>query len=189
MSSVNAFVSALVLASSAALAQVTLSGSATADNLFTASVSTSATDAGTAWFSGNSWPTTYTSTTNISEPGEYFLHVRAQDQGRPEMFIGRFTLTGINATFANGTQTLVTNATDWEVSTVGFGLTANDPVVIGPNGISPWGPYAAMPEASFIWAPVYADGVAFFTARFTVVPAPSVIALAGAGLIAVRRRR
>lgn len=172
----------------AANAQIILAGSATADNLFRASISTSATTVGDFWFGGNSWPNTFSSSTEITAPGTYFLHVFAQDQGRPEMFIGRFTLTGQSA-FANGTQELLTNATDWVVSNTGYGENTAAPIVIGPNGSGPWGNYVAMGNANFIWAPEYANGAAYFTASFTVIPAPTTAAAGLFGLVALRRKR
>ncbi len=172
----------------AANAQITLAGSATADNLFAASVSTSATAPGTVWLSGNNWPSTFSASTEIPVAGTYYLHVFAQDQGRPEMFIGRFTLTGQSA-FANGTQELLTNATDWVVSNTGFGDNTTAPTVLGPNGSGPWGNFTAMGNASFIWAPQYANGLAYFTASFTVIPAPTTAAAGLLGLVALRRKR
>jgi hypothetical protein len=168
--------------------QVILAGSATADNLFRASISTSATTAGTNWFNGDSWPTTFSSSIEITDPGTYYLHVFAQDQGRPEMFIGRFTLTGQSA-FANGTQELLTNATDWVVSNTGFGDNTTAPIIIGPNGSGPWGNFVAMGNANFIWAPQYANGIAYFTASFTVLPTPATAAVGLVGLFALRRKR
>lgn len=172
----------------AANAQIILAGSATADNLFAASVSTSATAPGTVWLSGNNWPSTFSGSTEITEAGTYYLHVFAQDQGRPEMFIGRFTLTGQSA-FANGTQELLTNATDWVVSTSNPGVDTTAPIIIGPNGSGPWGTYSSMPGASFIWAPQYANGIAYFTASFTVIPAPATAAAGLLGLVSLRRKR
>jgi hypothetical protein len=169
-------------------AQITLAGFATADNFFTASVSTSATAAGPTWFTGNSWPTTFSGTLDITDAGTYYLHVIAQDFGRPEMFIGHFTITG-DGVFANGTQTLVTNDTDWVVSTSNPGVDTTAPIIIGPNGSGPWGSYSNMPGASFIWAPQYANGIAYFTASFTVIPAPTTTAAGLLGLVALRRKR
>lgn len=186
----TAILTALATAGLAATAnaQIILAGSATADNLFRASISTSATTAGDFWFGGNSWPSTFTSSTEITAPGTYYLHVFAQDQGRPEMFIGRFTLTGQSA-FANGTQELLTNATDWVVSNTGFGENTAAPIVLGPNGSGPWGTFTEMPGANFIWAPEYANGLAFFTASFTVIPTPATAAAGLLGLVALRRKR
>lgn len=182
------FVSLTGIASSA-LAENTLLGFATADNGFAASISTSPTLAGTPWFSGDSWPTTFTNSIVLTEAGTYYLHVRAQDFGRPEMFIGRFTLSGPDATFANGTQVLVTNTADWVVSTTGFGVNTTAPTFLGDNGAGPWGSFPSMPDAAFIWAPQYDQGIAYFSAQFTIVPAPGALALGGIGLIAVGRRR
>jgi hypothetical protein len=164
-------------------------GWATADNALAVSISTSPTTAGTPVFSGDSWGTTYNGQLLISTPGTYYLQVRAQDFGQPEMFIGRFTLSGFGQ-FANGTQELVTNPSDWVVSTSGFGVATTAPAVLGPNGAGPWGNFPQMGTGQFIWAPQYVDGIAYFTAVFTVTPTPgAATALGIGGLLAARRRR
>lgn len=168
-----------------------LVGFATVDNSFAISVSTSPTTAGTPWFSGSNWQSTFSGSLLISTPGTYYIQVFAQDLGRPEMFIGRFTLAGLGATFANGTQELLTNTSDWVVSISGFGIDTTAPIFLGDNGAGPWGTVASMgSNADFIWAPQYANGQAFFTASFTVVPTPGAVAMLGlGGLVAARRRR
>lgn len=192
-------VAALVLAAGSQVASAgtiplgsaVLSASMTADNSFEASISTSPTAAGTVFLTGNNWPTTSVGSQLVNGPGTYYLHVRAQDFGRPEMFIGRFTLSGIGATFANGTQELVTNISDWVVSTSGFGVETSAPTFLGDNGSGPWGTFAAMgSNADFIWSPQYVNGIAFFTASFTIVPTPAAATVLGlGGLVAARRRR
>ncbi len=179
------------VAGTISLGSAVLSASMTVDNSFEASISTSPTAAGTVFLSGSNWPSTFTGSQLVSGPGTYYLHVRAQDSGRPEMFIGRFTLTGLGATFANGTQELVTNITDWVVSTSAFGVDTTAPIFLGDNGASPWGNFVAMgSSADFIWSPQYVNGVAFFTASFTIVPSPAAATLLGlSGLVAARRRR
>lgn len=179
---------AVVGVGSSALAQVTLTGFATADNAFQASISTSPTSAGTPWFSGNNWPSTFSSSIDVSAPGTYFLQVAAQDFGRPEMFLAQFLMSGDGA-FSNGGQVLVTNATDWVVSNSGLGVDTTAPLVVGNNGAGPWGFFPQMgPDAQFLWSPQY-TGVAYFTATFTVAPAPGAAVALGACVLGVRRRR
>ena len=106
------------------------------------------------------------------------------------MFIGHFTLSGAGAAFANGTQTLDTNVTDWVASTVGFGQNEAAPRFIGNNGAGPWGMFTSMQNAQFIWTSEYANGISYFTASFTIVPAPASLGLlAAGGIFAGRRRR
>lgn len=180
----------VVIACGSAMGGVTLSGFATADNAFVGYVSTAADVAGTEFVRGNNWPSTFFGSVVIDAPGSYYLHVRAQDLGRPEMFIGAFTLSE-GGTFGNGGSRLVTNTTDWVVSTSGFGVGAAAPVDLGANGAGPWFNFASIDsDARFIWSREYADGVAYFSARFEVVPgvgAGGVLAMSG--LVCVRRRR
>ncbi len=185
-----AFVVVGLAVAAPALGQITLSGSMTADNEFQASLSTSPTIAGPNWLTGNSWGTTYSGSVEIPSAGTYYLHVRAVDFGRPEMFIGQFSLSSTDAEFSNGTQSLLTNTTDWVVSSSAFGISTSAPVYLGDNGVSPWSLRPSIsPSAAFIWAPEYANGVAYFTTVITVVPAPASVALAGLGLAAAFRRR
>lgn len=184
-------VSALVLAAaSAASAQVTLNATMTADNLFTASISTDPTAAGDAFLSGASWPTTFTGSTTLTAAGTYYLHVRAEDQGAPMMFIGLFTFDNASATFQNGTQSLVTNTVDWTVSATGFGDAGVTPLDLGANGTGIWGNFPLIgPDARHIWHPDF-PSVTYFTTVITVVPAPAaVVSMGSLGLLAMRRRR
>ncbi|MBX3410161.1 MAG: hypothetical protein KF859_09780 [Phycisphaeraceae bacterium] len=179
----------MVAVGTAFAAPVTLSAAMTVDNQFIASISTSPTTAGTTFLTGNNWPTTYTGGFTFTEAGTYYLHVRATDVGRPEMFIGRFTLDSTDGTFSNGSQLLVTNTTDWTVSRTNYGISPETPRFIGNNGIGPWGTFPQMTGAAFIWSETYASTV-YFTTEIVVVPAPATLGLAGfGGLMALRRRR
>ncbi|MBN8558765.1 MAG: sulfatase-like hydrolase/transferase, partial [Burkholderiales bacterium] len=53
-----------------------------------------------------------------------------------------------------------------------LGVAENTLVIfLGDNGASPWGNFPAIgSNADFIWAPQYGNGIAFFTASFTIVP-------------------
>jgi hypothetical protein len=190
MSKVLGGMCAIVVAVSAASgAPVTLNAAMTVDNTFVASISTSPTTAGTTFLTGNSWPSTFTGGFTFTEAGTYYLHVRATDLGRPEMFIGRFTLDSTDGTFVNGSQLLVSNTTDWTVSRTNYGDNPETPLFVGNNGAGPWGTFPQMAGAAFIWSQTYASTV-YFTTEIVIVPAPSTILLAGmGGLVALRRRR
>lgn len=183
--------------SSAASAQVTLGGSMTADNSFTAFISADPNTAGTAFLSGNNWPSTFSGSTVITTPGTYYLHVQATDAGRPEMFVADLTLSNFGpdfaATFANGTAALLTNTTDWRVSNTGFGQNYNAPIDLGANsGGATWsGRPGIAGAARFLWAPQYTSTVYFATTiTVTQVPAPAAASMLGlAGLLVARRRR
>jgi hypothetical protein len=88
------------------------------------------------------------------------------------MFIGRFELDGPDGVFIEGSSngaTLNTGSAGWVVSTSGFGLDTAPVRVLGPNGSGPWGNFATIgPAASFIWSPLYIDGIAYFTAQINV---------------------
>jgi hypothetical protein len=71
--------SVIDLSLSRARADVTLTGFATADNQFTASVSRTPNNAGRTFLTGNSWPQTFSGSITLTRSGTYYLHVRAQD--------------------------------------------------------------------------------------------------------------
>lgn len=188
---VSVCVAAVVALAGAASAQQ-LTAYMTVDNEFVAYVSTDDTINGTQFLTGNNWPSTHIGNYVFPGPGTYYLHVFARDLGRPEMFIGRFELDSPFATFVNNSQTLVTNSTDWLVSSTGFGSNYVAPLDIGANGIGPWGFFPQMTaSARFIWhsaTPV--PNPVYFSTKIEVVPTPGTMALAlmGAGLLARRRR-
>ena len=73
--------------------------------------------------------------------------------GPPSAFIGDFTLSSTNFWFANMTQSLVTNATDWTVSPTGFNVSPGTPADFGANGVGPWGTRPGISaSAHWIWA-------------------------------------
>src|SRR5437764_6067297 len=92
----------------------TLSGNMTVDNFFFAFISTSDATLGTQVASGNNWPTTVGIPATTLTPGvTNYLHIEAINQTGPAMFIGDFSLSDTGFTFANGTQSLSTDTTDW----------------------------------------------------------------------------
>jgi len=174
-----------------AFGQVTLNAAANVDNQFVAYVSTSPTVAGTGFLSGDTWGVTYTGTYVFPSGGTYYLHVMATDTGRPEMFLGTFSLSNDGgSTFGNGATTLLSNSTDWVVSNTGFGVATIAPLDLGGNGAGPWGFFPGQsPQARYVWAPEYTSTV-YFTAVINVVPGPGAGGVLGlAGLALVRRRR
>ena len=104
---------------------------------------------------------------------------------------GASSLSDTFGTIVNGTQSLLTDAStdDWNASITGFGGADVGVVDLGANGTAPWGFFAAMGDACFIWADSASDLV-YFSSTITVIPAPSAAALLlSGGLIARRRRR
>jgi hypothetical protein len=183
-------VAAVCVGSSAALAQVELEARMTVDNLFEAYISTSELAQGSLFLTGNNWTVPVSGTVALPGPGTYYLHVRAQDQGPPAMFIGEFTLNSPLATFENGTQSLLTNTSDWRVSSTGFGVNYVTPSDLGGNGTFPWGMASGIsPNARYLWHPA-GGTLVFFATTITVVPAPGALAALGLmGAMGLRRRR
>ncbi len=182
--------SALALPGPSVLADVTLNASMTVDNVFAASISTSPTLPGTTFLTGADWQQTFSGSTVFPGAGTYYLHILATDQGRPEMFIGQFSLAGdAGSTFSNGTSSLLSNASDWVVSNTGFGLDTVAPLDIAGNGGGPWGTRPGIDAAArHLWAPNFTSTVYFSTA-ITIVPAPAGGAAIAFGVLAFGRRR
>jgi len=124
----------------------------TVDNQFWAYLSTSPTDQGTLIGSNTSWPTVTTYTGNLTPGQTYYLHVKAEDVGGPEMFIGDFTVSG-SFQFVNGQQTMSTNAANWTLSESGFGINSQTPRDLGLTNSSPiWGTTPGISSnARYIW--------------------------------------
>ena len=195
-----AFVAAFALSSTALVqpaSATTLSGLMNVDNYFTAYLSTNDLLLGSPIGSGTSWPTTYPVNGTLSA-GTNYLHIVATDSGQPAMFIGEFHLSDAGFKFSNGTQDLLTNATDWVVSKTAFGTLYATPTDEGPWGCCAWGTIPAVnPSAHYIWADVPGNTV-FFSTTITSnavvggVPEPGTLMLLGGGLLSLaglRRRR
>jgi MSHA biogenesis protein MshQ len=163
----------------------TLSGNLTADDAFTAYISTSDSVLGDALASGSYWGTPQSFAAALTSGTNYYLHIAATDlYGPPSAFLGSFSLTGAEFKFANGAQSLVTNATDWNVSASGFGSSYITPYTFGNNGIGPWGTMTSIdPKAQWIWTgPSGTVGKAYFSTTIAAVPEPETYAMLLAGL-------
>jgi MSHA biogenesis protein MshQ len=138
-----AFFITLLLAIAGAVCQsihaTVLTTSMTVDNEFDIYISTNDNIQGTFFGSNNNWPTVTTHNTSLTPNVVNYIHVVGRDAGGIEMFLGQFTLSDTNFQFSNGTQTLLTNATNWQVSNTGFGSGYVTPHDYGLNGVGPWG--------------------------------------------------
>jgi hypothetical protein len=173
-----------------------LSFSITADNSFEIYLSTDNSTAGTLLGSGTNWVMDYQGSSIELSPGQvYYIHVVAHNSapsslGNPAGFLGDFSLNGTNFQFANGTQSLSTNTTEWQTSATGWSAYGS-PTSFGANSNSStvWNSYNGGPisgisgSAQWIWT---ADGGAsvvdnYFTATIQSIPEPSTIMLLGCG--------
>lgn len=179
----------------------------TVDNEYTVYISTDPTTAGTAFGSNSSWPTLSTHSTMLTDGVTNYLHVFGTDSGGPEMFIGQFSLDDTDFAFANGTQSLLTNTSDWTGNNSGFGASPAALADLGPDGTSPWGFFGGIDDAArFIWTEAASDcgtngnDCAYFATPIRwlgstdpggSVPAPATAALVvlGLGIAGVRRAR
>jgi hypothetical protein len=183
----------------------TISGNLTADNAFFAYVSTDNSVLGTLVASGNSWPTTFTISAAALTPGvTNYLQIEVINYGAQGGFIGDFTLSDTGFHFANGTQSLLTETTDW----AGIYNSSNSSVVaqpwvqptggtvsFGANGVSPWGVRPGISaSADWIWpndpnslpggsaCPFCTVDLSTTISPASTVPEPASLLLLGSGL-------
>jgi len=167
-----------------------LTGGLNVDNAFQAYVSTDDNVQGSLIGSGANWPSTIGATTSLLSGQNYFLHIAAQDHGGIAGFLGDFSLAGADHLFANGSNFIATNTTDWMVSTTGWSgySSVTD---LGLNGVGPWGfRTGVVSTANWIWSSdAHNDNSVYFTLAINAVnnsnavPEPSVIALFGLGFL------
>lgn len=181
----------LSLTAPAGVMASTLSGTLTADDSFVAFISTSDSLAGTQIASGDNWglPQSF-SNINLSSGQDYYLHIHAWDvYGLISAFLGKFDLSGNGFSFANHSTSLVTNATDWKVSTTGFGSNyLPSPFDYGANGVSPWFTMSGIDTtAHWLWTTQGSLGDAYFSTKITsTVPLPAAWAMMALGLPFIR---
>jgi hypothetical protein len=164
-----------------------ISYKATADNVFSAYISDSSDEQGTLIGSGNNWGATYSGSGTLSTGITQYLHIYGYNSGGPASFIGDFTLSDSNFKFANGTQSLLSNTSDWFVSATWYGAGPNVVTSYGNNGVTPWGSHPAISaNAKWIWTNNSSGTYAYIstpiTATVSPVPLPSAILLLGPGL-------
>ncbi|MBC9878334.1 PEPxxWA-CTERM sorting domain-containing protein [Bradyrhizobium sp. INPA01-394B] len=190
----------------------TLTGNLTADNQFSVYISSSDSTLGTQIGSGNDWQHTYSISTNLTS-GTYYLHIVGDNfggpatsmaGGNPDAFIGQFSLTG-NFVFANGTQSLLTNTTNWRAmdatggpgnwhsapagTPISYGT--NDTTTIWTNVSGGFRPGIAGP-AQWIWSSPDQTGETYLSTTISAVPEPStwammILGFLGVGFLAYRK--
>jgi hypothetical protein len=163
----------------------TISYNVTSDNAFYMSLSTDPYTAGTPIASADWWLTAVSGTAPLNNISVQYLQIYAINKGGPAGFMGDFTLNNTNFYFANMTQSLVTNTTDWSVSTTGFNVSPVVATDYGANGVSPWGTISGISSnANWIWTNnVNNYNVYFSVPIYSSVPLPPTVMLLGSGLI------
>ncbi|HRI42582.1 MAG TPA: dockerin type I domain-containing protein [Fimbriimonadaceae bacterium] len=156
----------------------TLSVVLTVDDAFDAYISTDPAVQGAHFLSSPGlWYTNGVATVGLNPGVINYLQIKGRDiYGNPQMFIGQFTINGVNFRFENQTGYLLTNTTNWLMTVDGFGGTPEVIRDIGPNGTGPWGMRSGIdPNARFIWTQAFSSGNRYFTARIVPVSAFPVI--------------
>ncbi len=109
---------ALTVAASPFARATSLSGTALVDDGLYLYISTNNSTLGTEIASiptSVSWRTAASFSNYTLNPGStYYLHAEVINNTGPGGFVGQFSLSDAGATFANGTQSLLTNTTDWQ---------------------------------------------------------------------------
>jgi hypothetical protein len=199
---------AVVLLSVAGRAMATdISGNLTVDNAFFAYISTNPSVLGTLVASGNSWPTTFSFSDTLTPGVTNYLQIEAINYGAWGGLLGQFTLSDTGFMFANGSQTLLTDTTDWvgnfynlnsSVTPQPWVQPSGSVVSFGPNSVGPWGTRPGIDSgALWIW-PTDADTDPYYGAcqyctvdlmtsiyPTTTIPEPGTLLLFGSGIVAL----
>jgi len=195
---------ALLLGTVLPASATTLNIDITVDNEYLLYLSTDDMVPGTLIGSDADWTTTESWSVPLTSGQDYYLHIEAIDVGVISGFLGDFTLSDTNFSFANGGQYLLTGVADWNVSDTGFGTNYAAPVLWSynlpnaNNGVMPWGTRSGIDaNAEWIWRP---DKCTYCTAYFSTpiraqsspVPEPGplvLVTLAGLLLIGIHNRK
>jgi hypothetical protein len=182
-------IGSLALVTSLASATV-LTSTLHVDNAYTVYLSTSDTVQGAAFGSAADWGPGFVDQVTLNAGQDYYLHIYAQDQGGIASVLGQFSLSGTDHSFANGTQMLVSDTTNWLGNTTGFSGTYGSVSDQGANGVGPWGYQSDISaSAHWIWVGNANDNNdVYLTARISAaptanVPEPASIALLGLGFL------
>jgi hypothetical protein len=158
-----------VIFSSSVLAG-SLSGRIRVDDEFRMYLSSSDTQQGTLIASGNQWYATYAISASLNDGQEYYLHVYGKDTGGAVGFLAEFTLAGNYHRFSNNSSRIVTNTSNWKVSTTGWGnySNASDSGGLNGNGTAHIGS-----DATWLWSssPQNDDHV-YFSVKITSQSTP-----------------
>lgn len=135
----STLVAALTVFASSAVTATTLTSKLNVDNYFTFYISLDDHTLGAYVGEGNNWQVT-SSYSSVLTPGvTNYLHVVVGNQGGPGGFLGAFSLSDTNFAFANGTQSLGTNSTNWVYRWGSFAGSDNTPFSQASVGYGPWG--------------------------------------------------
>ena len=175
-----------------------LTGTLTVDNSQSVYLSTDDNTQGVLIGTGSNWTVTDSVLGNLIAGTNYYLHVYGENITGPHAFLGDFSLSGTDHVFSNGSNSLLTNTTDWQVSNSGW---SNYTTVTsyGLNGVSPWGTRSGIDSnAEWIWTSGsnVRGATAYFTTAITATTnpqsasAPGIVALLllSIGGIFARRR-
>jgi hypothetical protein len=180
-------------AATAAASSSVLSGNATADNQFTAYISTSDSVLGTQIGSGSNWPQSFSLSSVLTPNVTNYLHIVATNWSGPEGFVGSFSLSDTGFKFANGTQSLVTDTTNWRGVAIADAASWTTPTAATYLETYPWGiPAGINTSAKWIWSDPSNGTVAGLSTTISAVPLPAALPLFGSaifGIAAFARRR
>lgn len=191
-----------------------ISGDLTADNAFYAYISTNPSVLGNLVASGNSWPTTFSFSGTLTSGVINYVQIEAINYGLWGGLLGQFSLSGTGFVFSNGSQTLLTETTDWVGTYNDSNSDPNSPqpwvtptgsvLSEGPNGVGPWGTLSGIStSADWTWPTNAWTDPSFGACQYCTVdfmttitptttsptPEPGTLILFSSGIVALVRAR